>query len=295
VASPLQLPVSRTAAPARGGVPQEMPVTRLGTATVLYALCLATSCALRPPTLTARTSLPIGVGGGGDAPVSAPAPADAPPDDGQLIEAGCSFNGSQIKGDPGTVRHIACPAGCDKDVNVFGTDVYTSDTPVCVAAIHAGAISDRGGQATVVIEGGRPAYRGSKRNGVSSRDWGSYRASFRFTGVVAAAPPPAVAAPVVIEAGCSFNGREIHADPGTVHRVSCPAGCKTDAPIWGSDPYTSDSPICVAAIHAGLVTERGGEITVVVEDGRPAYRGSKRNGVESRDHGAYQGSYRLRR
>ena len=48
------------------------------------------------------------------------------------------------------------------------------------AAIHAGAASPSGGVVTVRLEPGRPAYRGSTRNGVVSGDFGSYPASFRF-------------------------------------------------------------------------------------------------------------------
>jgi hypothetical protein len=78
--------------------------------------------------------------------------------------------------------------------------------------------------------------------------------------------------------------------------VSCPAGCVADhQPLWGSDPYTGDTPICVAAIHAGLLTDQGGQVTIILEEGKPAYRGSKRNGLQSGDYGAYRASFRFRR
>ncbi len=263
---------------------------RLDATIPMFALCMAASCVLKTPSLTARTpsltamspSPPSGAG-------------SAPDDDGQIIEAGCSFSGSQITGEPGSLHQVSCPARCDKTVNIYGTDDYTSDSPVCAAAMHAGAISDRGGEATVMLEPGRPAYRGTKRNGIQSRDWGAYRASYRFHGVPAAPPAPEVAAaPVMIEAGCTFRATEIHGEPGSSYRVSCPGGCNAEKPrIWGSDPYTADSPVCIAAIHAGLATDRGGEFTVVLEAGRPAYRGSKRNGVESADFGAYRASFRF--
>ena len=57
----------------------------------------------------------------------------------------------------------------------------------------------------------------------------------------------------------------------------------------------TDSAICRAAIHAGLITEQGGEVTVVLEPGRPAYRGSHRHGIESSDYGRYGASYRFGR
>jgi len=264
---------------------------RLAATIPMFAFCLVAGCVLRTPTLTARgPSLPS------MASSAPPAPEAAPVDDDQLIQAGCTFNGSQIKGEPGSLHRVSCPPGCDKAAQIFGTEEYTADSPVCVAAMHVGALSDGGGEVTVRVEPGRPAYRGSKRNGIASRDWGAYRGSFRFESVAVAAAAPVVAAPVVIEAGCSFHGNEIHGDAGSVHRVSCPAGCNEGTPmVWGSDPYTGDSPICTAAIHAGLITEQGGQVTVLLDEGKPAYRGSKRNGVRSSDYGAYRASFRLRR
>jgi LCCL domain len=265
-------------------------VHRLEATIPILAMCLVTSCVFRTPTFTARTpSLSSGSAPPGD-------PPSEPIDDNQVIEAGCTFNASQIKGEPGSLHQVVCPPGCDKKAVVFGTDVYTSDTPICAAAMHAGAISDRGGAMTVMLEPGRLAYRGSKRHGVESRDWGTYRASYRFHGVMAAPPPDIVKAPVIIEAGCSFDGNTLNADTGTVHRVSCPAGCaEARPPIWGTDVYSNSTPICAAAVHAGLISDAGGEFTLVVEPGRRAYRGSKRNGIESRDWGADRASVRFQR
>ena len=261
----------------------------------LFALCMATSCVLRTPTLSssfgAASSLP-------SAPSGPPAEeADAS----GVIEAGCSFTGNDMKGEPGTPHPLTCPAGCPRDVSVYGTDVYSSATPVCAAAMHAGMISPRGGSVTVVVESGRPAYRGSKRNGITSQDWGAYRGSFRFEGPrVVEAAPDAAPAPVLVDAGCTFEGRQIHGEPGSIHRVSCPAGCKAEQPswpvTWGTDTYAGHSRVCVAAIHAGLSSnEQGGEFTLILAGKRPAFRGSKRNGVESGDYGEFDTSFQLKR
>jgi len=55
---------------------------------------------------------------------------------------------------------------------VWGTDVYSDDSSICAAAVHAGVIDDGEG-ATVVIEirPGEDDYEGSSRNGVDSLDW----------------------------------------------------------------------------------------------------------------------------
>jgi len=226
---------------------------------------------------------------------SAPPPAEAVASGGP-IEAGCSFNATQIKREMGEAVQVVCPANCDGSGATWGTDVYTADSAICRAAIHAGAAPVTGGLVTVRLEPGRPAYRGSSRHGVASSDYGSYGSSYRFEGVIAQPAPVAAEVPRIIEAGCSFNATQIKGEVGSAHRIACPAGCGQSGATWGTDSYTGDSAICRAAIHAGLVSDQaGGEVTVILETGRPAYRGSSRHGISSSDYGAYGSSYRLQR
>lgn len=100
---------------------------------------------------------------------------------GAVIEPGCSFGANAIKAPAGTSHMISCPPGCAGQGPLWGTDVYTGDSSVCRAAIHAGVIAPNGGMALVTLEGARPAFRGSHRNGVESHDYGSYPSSFRVT------------------------------------------------------------------------------------------------------------------
>jgi len=252
------------------------------------------------------------------------------------IEAGCSYNGTQLPGDVGATFQVACPPGCEATGGLWGTDVYTADSGICRAGIHAGVISPAGGLMTVQLESGRPAYRGSMRNGISSSDYGNYGKSYVVIAGGAPPPPPAGppgyapyqppqaappagyappppppaygqpqgyppapgyggAGPQVIEAGCSYNAGQIQDQLGTRHVVACPAGCASTGGLWGTDLYTADSGICRAAIHAGLIGPNGGTVAVILEPGRPAYRGSTRNGIQSADYGAYGKSYRLER
>jgi hypothetical protein len=51
---------------------------------------------------------------------------------------------------------------------------------VATAAIHAGMLSNDGGEASIVLEPGRRAYRGSRRQGIESSDYGNYGSSCRF-------------------------------------------------------------------------------------------------------------------
>jgi LCCL domain-containing protein len=237
---------------------------------------------------------------------------------GGVIEAGCSYNATQLPGDVGAVFQVACPPGCEASGSLWGTDIYTADSGICRAGIHAGLITPGGGVVTVRIEPGQPAYRGSVRYGIQSSDYGQYGKSYVLfgSGQPAAGPPqnqypppppnqyPAQGqyppqnqypAAQAIEAGCSYSGNQIRGDIGSSHLVNCPPGCSSRGGLWGTDIYTADSGVCRAAIHAGLITDGGGNVVVTLDPGRPAYRGSDRNGVHSSDYGNYGKSYHLQR
>ncbi|MCC6567201.1 MAG: protease B, partial [Chloroflexi bacterium] len=49
---------------------------------------------------------------------------------------------------------------------------------VCVAAVHAGAITTDGGVIRVTMLEGQESYTGSERNGVTTQDYGSWGGSF---------------------------------------------------------------------------------------------------------------------
>ena len=73
----------------------------------------------------------------------------------------------------------------------------------------------------------------------------------------------------------------------------CPPGSSRDAvSVWGSGPYTDDSSVCTAGVHAGVIAfERGGRVRVQPRPGQNRYAGSARNGVETSDYGSWQGSF----
>ena len=62
----------------------------------------------------------------------------------------------------------------------YGTDVYTDDSAMCRAALHAGKIPLSGGTMTVLRGPGRALYVGSTRNGVQSFDYGASPSSITF-------------------------------------------------------------------------------------------------------------------
>lgn len=80
-------------------------------------------------------------------------------------------------------------------------------------------------------------------------------------------------------------------DVGMSYKFECPAS-GTAGTVWGSDVYTSDSSICTAAVHAGVITlEDGGIITVEFKPGRQIYGATTRNGITSNPYGEYPISF----
>lgn len=233
-----------------------------------------------------------------------PTPVGPPGMAGGLVQAGCSMSGKELQGHaPGMTYLVNCPANCaTSGRTVWGSGPYTADSPMCVAAAHAGAIADvQGGTFQVVFDQGQPAYRGSVQNNVNTSDYGSYGESYWIRAESGAAPAAVTVAPIsapqVAQIGCTFVASQLqnHA-PGMNYRVECPPGCNaTPRSVWGSDTYTTDSAVCSAAVHAGVVTDGGGQLTVTILPGQPAYRGSTRNGIRSSDYGSYRESYAVSR
>ena len=80
----------------------------------------------------------------------------------------------------GTAFTFLCPANLQAG-SLWGTGIYTDDSVVCTAAVHAGKISKNlGGQITLTLLPGQTSYTGSSANGVTSNSYGSYSGSFGF-------------------------------------------------------------------------------------------------------------------
>jgi hypothetical protein len=188
-----------------------------------------------------------------------------------------------INPDLPTPFSCVCDADATRDGAVWGSDVYTADSALCRAARHAGAIPAEGGRITVERVAGRDLYAGTARHGVRSSDYGAYPAGIRFAGT----PQPPVPAP------CP-NSLSINPDLATPYTCACSSEAVREGTVWGSGPYTADSAICRAALHAGKLTAAGGTVTLEFGDGRDVYAGSRRNGVATHDYGAYPSSIAFR-
>lgn len=165
----------------------------------------------------------------------------------------------------------ACPANRTNG-SVWGSGPYTADSDICEAARHAGAIGDGGGAVTVVQAAGMASYAGSARNGVTTRDWGSYGVSFT------------VVIPVQAKACDRFSAS---ASPLECY---CDGG-GTAGSVWGMSPFTGDSHICTAARFEGVVGPNGGMVRLLAVEGLKSYAGGSNNGVTTSSWGSYSESF----
>src|SRR5262249_37191385 len=93
---------------------------------------------------------------------------DRPPD------VACPLNGQGLH----DALDCICPPPSIAGAMVWGTDVYSDDSNICAAAVHAGIIGLSGGALRVLPRDGLEAYRGTTRNGVTSLDYGRWNGSF---------------------------------------------------------------------------------------------------------------------
>lgn len=89
-----------------------------------------------------------------------------------------STTGAGFKGDDGQTYIFQCPPDGTAGT-IWGSDVYTADSSICTAAVHAGLISlAEGGVVTVEFRPGRLIYGSTVRNGITSNTYGEYPHSF---------------------------------------------------------------------------------------------------------------------
>ena len=152
----------------------------------------------------------------------------------------------------GAQFRYTCPAGGRAGI-VWGTDVYTDDSSVCTAAVHAGRITlAAGGAVTIEMRDGQASYTGSARNGIESRPYPAWPGSFVFVGA----------------AGGGGGG-------GTPQPGAPPQGTATGTVTVNGQPFTSGTVPFGATVDVseGRLTMRADVGTLqVFGDGRNAAR-----------------------
>jgi len=119
---------------------------------------------------------------------------------------GWNANATAFRGRNGARFVYTCPK-YGAASNVWGTDVYTDDSSVCTAAVHAGRITlAGGGSVTIEMRPGQDSYAGSTRNGITSSAYPKFGGSFVIVG---AGPPTGSATGRVLVNGVPFTSGTI--------------------------------------------------------------------------------------
>lgn len=84
------------------------------------------------------------------------------------------------RGQNGSSIRCNCPT-VSLGASVWGTDLYTDDSDVCAAAVHAGAIPATGGQVSVTIQPAQGSYASTTRNGVTTYSYGYWSGSISLS------------------------------------------------------------------------------------------------------------------
>lgn len=169
--------------------------------------------------------------------------------------------------------------------SIWGTGVYTSDSNLDVAAVHAGILkTDEAGIVAARALQGLDQYEASTRNGITSRSYGSWSLSYEFVDVDQEQ--------ILIQDPGNLNNYRGFVGQSLAFLVTGDTG----RGIWGTDIYTIDSHLATASVHAGILRE--GETGVVLVEflpGQDSYWGTSNFGVSSSSFGSYPFSYSLKK
>jgi hypothetical protein len=167
--------------------------------------------------------------------------------------------------------------------SVYGEGIYTDDSALATAAVHAGILKlGETRDIHVAVLPGQSSYKGAFDFGVMSSSYGAWQGSYKFLD-----QPMSEADYVFPDPG---NLKYFESKVGKTFQFQI-TGSTTDS-IWGDGIYTDDSDLDTAAVHMGLVKD-GDDATVMVKilPGQGKYRGKARNGVTSQAYGSFGGSY----
>jgi hypothetical protein len=196
------------------------------------------------------------------------------------VAVDCGTAANTLPGDPGTDITVTCPAGCTSGA-VWGTSPYSDDSAICVAAIHAGALTAAGGVTTIAIVPGQEAYPSGSANGVSTSSWGAWHRGYVFQSAAVAMT-------------CGQNAQTLGGETGRTYLVTCPASCSFGT-VWGTGTYSDDSDVCAAAVHAGVISSAGGSVVVTIAAGQSSYPASAANGITTAEWGTWGRSFTVAR
>jgi outer membrane protein OmpA-like peptidoglycan-associated protein len=176
--------------------------------------------------------------------------------------------------------------------SVFGANPYMIGSNVCRAALQAGAVDPKGGQVVVTMAPDTPVFPAVTRHGVSSLSWNTPGLGFRVRGSSQTGEQPTVGVAVVPDGGLALDvcPNEYRAFPKEAPPLTC--SCSPESvrendqsgaarSIFGANPYAVGSHVCRAALQAGVVGPKGGQVMVTPAPNTPVFPAVTRNGVNS--------------
>lgn len=211
--------------------------------------------------------------------------------------------------EPGQVLlfRLTGDGSCRQNCTLWGDGIYTDDSFLAVAAVHAGVVAH--GQTTVVaveVLPGQSVYAGAVRHDVTSRGYGNWRRSFRFLDVQSEPRKDTLEDPTELAHAGGVHipalldaPRDLTRVPGVpgdrvAYIVTGAGPCRSRCLIYGTGIYTDDSDLSLAAVHAGLL-QPGERRDLAIEflPGQSGYLGTTRHDVTSQTYGNWRRSFRF--
>lgn len=113
-----------------------------------------------------------------------------------LAQTNWDTQANEHRGKNGQQFTYVCPGNGTISSRLWGSDIYTDDSSVCTAAVHAGLITrEAGGTVTIEIRPGEQSYRSESRVSISGSEtitstaYGPYAGSFVFVRAGTINPP----------------------------------------------------------------------------------------------------------
>ncbi len=182
--------------------------------------------------------------------------------------------------------------------SLWGTGVYTDDSALGKAAVHAGLLRDgEKGILKLTMLPGQASYLGTTQNGITSSPYQAWTASYqieRVQGDVRATRASSTS---------TSTSSKILADPGDLQGYRDKVGQSflfrvtgtTTGAVWGTGVYTDDSTLATAVVHAGVLGKgQTGVVKVTILAGQNAYQASVANGVTTNNWQQWNGSFSVR-
>ncbi|MEX2174654.1 MAG: LCCL domain-containing protein [Pirellulaceae bacterium] len=89
------------------------------------------------------------------------------------------------------------------------------------------------------------------------------------------------------------NLKAYESQPGKVLAFTV-SGVAVGGNVWGTDVYTTDSLLAIAAVHAGVVkVGETGVVRVKMQASPASFAGSTRNNITTSNYGRYSGAYEI--